>query len=277
MSNIADDWKKLLDDFESSVSKELSEIRKHKADIQQMKAEIFSQFGGGKYIRDDNRIIISAPEIVIGNVDASGDLSADGGVVVIKGSALSLDGIGENGTIISRAPIIQQKAVDPGIDGVEAVVHSSSIIVSQAKNIVLQSNDSKDCFSQVPTANGKGLRIHSDTNLEISASVSAENRKKEIESRLTDLKQDKINLTTKSKEQKLSINKDLMDLQSLAKQHDLLNAADELTSVNYMELQDLHSKVQKLMPQIYGESLEFIQTISTLAEINRQIDALDKE
>ena len=277
MSNTTDDWKKLLDDFESSVSKELSEIRKHKADIQQMKAEIFSQFSGGKYIRDNQRIVLSAPEIVIGNVDASGDLSADGGVVVIKGAALSLDGVGEKGTIISRAPIIQQKAVDPGIDGVEAVVQSSSMIVSQAKNIVLQSNDGKDCFSQVPATNGKGLRIHSDTTLEISASVSAENRKKEIESRLTSLKQEKVELTAKSNEHKLSINKGFIDLQTLSQQHDLLNATDELTSANYAELHELHAKIQDLMPQICSSSLEFIQAISALAEINRQIDALEKE
>ena len=277
MSNIADDWKKLLDDFESSVSKELSEIRKHKADIQQMKAEIFSQFSGGKYIRDNHRIVLSAPEVVIGNVDAHGDLSADGGVVVIKGAALTLDGVGEKGTIISRAPIIQQKAVDPGIDGVEAVVQASSMIVSQAKNIVLQSNDGKDCFSQIPVTNGKGLRIHSDTTMEISASISAENRKKEIENRLTCLKQEKVELTAKSKEHKLSVNKGFLDLQTLSQQHDLLNAADELTSANYAELHELHAKIQDLMPQIYGSSLEFIQTISALAEINRQIDALEKE
>ena len=277
MGSLTDEWKKLLDDFESSVSNDLKEIRKHKADIQQMKAEIFSQYGGGQFIRDDRRIVISAPEVVIGNVDANGDLSADGGVVVIKGNALTLDGVGEKGTIVSRAPIIQQKAIDPGIDGVESVVQSSSLIVSQAKNIVIQSNDGKDCFSQMPNAKGKGLRIHSDTTLELSASVSSETRQKEIDSRLADLQQEKVSLTAKSKEQKIAFNKDLVELQTLSKQHDVLNALDELTSVNYMEIHDLHGQVQMLIPQIYGESLEFIQAISAIAEINRQIDALEQE
>lgn len=277
MSNISDEWKKKLDDFESSVSKELSEIRKHKAEIQQMKADIFSRMSGVKYIRDDRRIIISAPEIVIGNVDASGDLSGDGGLVVIKGSALSLDGVGENGTILTRASIIQQQAVDPGPDGLEAVVQPTSVIASQAKNIVLQSNDSEDCFSQRPATKGKGVRIHSDTTMEISASVSAEERKKEIEKRLTDLKQEKMKLSLQSQEQKVAFNKDLLQLELLKKTHDALNTTDDVTSVSYTELYDLQKQAQELMSQAYNSSLEFINTISTLAELTRQVDALEKE
>ena len=277
MSNISDDWKKLLDNFESSVSKELSEIRKQKAEIQQMKAEIFSKFDSGKYIRHDQRLILSAPEIIIGNVDASGDLSDTGGVVIIKGNAVSLDGVGEKGIILSRATTIQQTAVDPGIDGIESVVRPSSAIVSQARNIVLQSNDSKDCFSQKPTTNGKGICIHSDTTLEIDASVSAENRKKAINSKLAKLKKQKLQLEAKSKEQKLSINKDLIEVEQLSKMHDVLNASDDVTSASYIELQEIHEKLQVLMPRIYGNSVRFIQAISSLAEINRQIKALDEE
>lgn len=277
MSSISDDWKKLLDQFQNSVTKDLSEIRKHKAEIQQMKADIFSRYSGGKYIRDDQRIIISAPEIIIGNVDASGDLSGDGGVVVIKGSALSLDGVGENGTILSRAPIIMQKAVDPGIDGIEAVVQPNSAIVSQAKNIVLQSNDSKDCFSQPISTNGKGLYIHSDSTLKIDASVSAEKRKKIIENRLLTLKKHKVQLETSANKQKLTINQDLLKMQQLAMTHDLLNASDEMTSVSYPELQEIHEQIHVLMPHAYSASTEFIQTLSLLAEINREIKSLDEE
>ena len=277
MSNISDEWKKKLDDFESSVSKELSEIRKHKAEIQQMKADIFSRFSGVKYIRDDRRIVISAPEIVIGNVDASGDLSGDGGLVVIKGSALCLDGVGENGTVLTRASIIQQQAVDPGIDGLEAVVQPTSVIASQAKNIVLQSNDSQDCFSQKPLAKGIGVRILSDTTMEISASVSSEERKKAIEKKLTDLKQEKMKLSLQSQEQKVAFNKDLLQLELLKKTHDALNTTDDVTSVSYTELFDLQKQAQELMSHAYNSSLEFITTVSTLAELTRQVDALEKE
>ena len=66
---VFDDWKKILDTFQSSVEKELEEIHKQKAEIQQMKAEIFQEVQGVLYYRDPQRIILSAPEVIIGNVD----------------------------------------------------------------------------------------------------------------------------------------------------------------------------------------------------------------
>ena len=66
------DWQKTLEDFQSSVEKDLKEIRKHKAEVQAIKAEILNELNRGRYIRDDHRIVISAPEVIIGNVDKSG-------------------------------------------------------------------------------------------------------------------------------------------------------------------------------------------------------------
>ena len=39
---VFDDWKKMLETFQSSVEKDLEEIHKQKAEIQQMKADIFN-------------------------------------------------------------------------------------------------------------------------------------------------------------------------------------------------------------------------------------------
>ena len=64
-----DTWKQALTDFQKSVTKDLEEIRRHKEEVQQMKEEIFSALNGGYFLRDDQRIVISAPEIIIGNVD----------------------------------------------------------------------------------------------------------------------------------------------------------------------------------------------------------------
>ena len=69
-----DNWKKALEDFKSSVDKDLEEIRRHKEEIRQVKAEIMSALGGSFYLRDPKRIVISAPEIVIGDVDRDGVL-----------------------------------------------------------------------------------------------------------------------------------------------------------------------------------------------------------
>jgi hypothetical protein len=137
----------------------------------------------GLFYRDDQRIVISAPEIVIGNVDKSGTLQGGNvGRVIIKGSDVSLEGVGDAGQIVSRAPSIRQLAVNPGVDGMENVVCDRSEVVSQACSILLHSSDAKDAFSQSPVPVGRGgVSIHADNNLELEAAVSAELRKAQIE------------------------------------------------------------------------------------------------
>ena len=78
MGYIFDDWKDLLDEFQKCVDKDLAEIQKQKAEVQQIKEGLFNSFGGGLLYRDGNRIVISAPEIVIGNVDRTGTLQGGG-------------------------------------------------------------------------------------------------------------------------------------------------------------------------------------------------------
>ena len=135
--SIFSNWLSALQNLQSSVSKDLSEIRKQKAEIQQLKADILNEVARGKFIRDDERIVLSAPEIVIGNVDASGMLYGDSGTIVIRGQKLGLQGVGENGSVETCASLISQTAVDPGPDGIEQVVHSQSAIISQAINTVV--------------------------------------------------------------------------------------------------------------------------------------------
>ena len=133
MGYIFDDWKKLLEKFQSSVEKDLEEIHQQKSEVQQIKADIFNRLEKGHYYRDDDCIILSAPKIVIGNVDKEGDLLGGGiGEVIIKGNGVSLEGVGDTGHVVTRAPSIRQTAVNPGVDGVENVVCNTSEVVSQA-------------------------------------------------------------------------------------------------------------------------------------------------
>ena len=108
MDYIFDEWKKVLENFQNSVSKDLEEIHKQKDAVQQMKTDIFDHLDSGRYITDDERIVISAPEIVIGNVDKSGMLKGSGRVI-IRGNTINVEAAGESGTITQRAPIIKQK------------------------------------------------------------------------------------------------------------------------------------------------------------------------
>ena len=94
-----DDWKKALAAFRSSVEEDLKEIRKQKAEVLQIKAEIENELHLGKYLRDERRIVISAPEVIIGNVDKSGCLLGGGGTIVIRSNNIAVDGAGEGGSV----------------------------------------------------------------------------------------------------------------------------------------------------------------------------------
>ena len=92
MGYIFDDWKDLLDEFQKCVDKDLAEIQKQKAEVQQIKEGLFNSLGDGLLYRDGNRIVISAPEIVIGNVDRTGTLQGGGvGKVIIRGSEVDIE------------------------------------------------------------------------------------------------------------------------------------------------------------------------------------------
>ena len=65
MDYIFKEWEKRLSTFESSVEKDLQEIRQCKAEMQQMQLDITAEIRKGRYIRDTQRLVLSAPEIVI--------------------------------------------------------------------------------------------------------------------------------------------------------------------------------------------------------------------
>ena len=173
---------------------------------------MYNSLGDGLFYHDGNRVVISAPEIVIGNVDRTGTLQGGGiGKVIIRGCEVDIEGVGSMGSVVSRAPIIRQVAVDPGIDGKENVVCDTSQIVSQACDIVLHSSNATDVFSQDPGLAGRGgVTIHADTKLNLEAAVSADKRKEDIEARVSDLGDKSSDLKTKMKDQKKTVD-DLFD------------------------------------------------------------------
>ena len=274
---IFNNWKKVLDDFQNSVSKDLEEIHKQKAEVQQMKNEIFDKLDRGRYITDEERIVISAPEIVIGNVDKSGMLKS-GGKVILRGSNIEVEGSGETGSITQRASIIRQTAVDPGIDGLEDVVYPHSAIISQARSLTLESNDATDAFSTVaPTLNESGIRIHADKTLQVEASNSADNHKKDIEASLESLTAQKAKLSQTATAQKKEIEQFVNNLQKFMDKEELLNANNDLIRVNMIDMEETAQSVQDLAPALYRITQDFIHTVSRLAEVTRQETALKAE
>ena len=280
MGYIFDDWKDLLDEFQKCVDKDLAEIQKQKAEVQQMKEGLYNSLGGGLLYHDGSRIVISAPEIVIGNVDRTGTLQGGGmGKVIIRGSEVDIEGVGPTGSIVSRAPIIRQVAVDPGIDGRENVVCDTSQIVSQACDIVLHSSNATDVFSQEPGLAGRGgVTIHADTNLNIEAAVSADKRKEDIENRVSALGDKSTNLKTQMQDQKKTVD-DLFDQMAalLGNEDDYNQSTDYKLRSNVDETIDIQDQIEALQPAIYGAVKTYLALISELAEVNRQKTALEAE
>ena len=280
MTYIFEEWKTMLEKFQQCVDKGVEEMHQQKAEVQQIKTDIFDRLDRGTYYHDDERIVISAPEIVIGNVDKSGALNGGYvGSVVIKGSDVSLEGVGETGRIVSRAPIIHQKAVNPGIDGRENVVCDTSEIVSQACDIVLHSSDAKDEFSQIPVHAGRGgISLHADKRFNIEATVSAEQRKKQIEAIIKGLDTQSKDLKKSVEDQKKSVDKFLQDMIKLAEKEEKLNdSKDHKTFTNLTDISELHEQMNAMLPSIYRSTQTFIDLVSELAEVNRRKKALEKE
>ena len=280
MAYIFEEWKKMLEKFQQCVDKGVEEMHQQKAEVQQIKTDIFNRLDRGAYYHDDERIVISAPEIVIGNVDKSGALNGGCvGTVVIKGSDVSLEGVGETGRIVSRAPIIHQKAVNPGIDGRENVVCDSSEIVSQACDIVLHSSDAKGEFSQLPLHAGRGgISLHADKKFNIEAAVTAERRKKQIEDVIKGLDTQSKELKKSVENQKKAVDKFLQDMIKLAEKEEKLNSPkDHSTFTNLTDISKVHEQMEALMPSVYRSTQTFIDLVSELAEVNRRKNALEKE
>ena len=277
MDTLFDDWKSALQDLQDCVEKDLEEIRKQKAEVQQIKIDIFNRLAEGKYFRDDKRIVISAPEIIIGDVDKSGTLWGDGGAVVVRGGNVSLEGTGETGTVMSRAPFISQIAVDPGPDGVEEVVWPNSQVVSQARNIVLQSNESNGYFSEAPVSGGAGVRIHADDTIEISATKSVENRGKSISDKLSDLKSTKSDLNSEASAKMKQVNSIISDVEDILKSEEDLKDGELDIRSNLVDLVELQNQYEGMIPALYNAVTNCIDTLSRLAETNRRITALEAE
>ena len=278
--SIFSNWLLALQNLQSSVSKDLSEIRKQKAEIQQLKADILNEVARGKFIRDDERIVLSAPEIVIGNVDAGGMLYGDGGTIIIRGQKLGLQGVGENGTVDTRAAVIAQTAVDPGPDGIEEVVRSQSAVITQAKHITLQSNEAVEdgYFSRSATTTGAtGIRIHADEEVEIDASQSVENRKEAIENSLNELKQQAFDLSSQGLTTMAKITGTVAAMEAMLQGQDLINFDEFLMRVTVTILDELTQTFKNQLPTAYDALENAISTMTRLAEVNRRQKALEAE
>ena len=275
-----ENWQTALEDFQKNIEKELEEIRQHKAEVRQMKIDLIDHLGQGRYVRDENRIIISAPEIIIGDTDKSGMLQNGSSRVIIRANNINLEGVGsgatDTGSIISRAASIRQIAVDPGIDGTESVVKPTSEIVSQARNLTLRSDDAEGFFSSSAPSAGTGIHLSSNSMVSIDATKSSETQSEQLENLekglktiVSDLKEDMKNVKSATaslmSKMKMLVNKDIMNLDAIT------------TRTNYLDIEELHTEFSQLSSSLYSTMTDYFNILSRLAEANRQLDCIKEQ
>ena len=275
MDYILKDWEKKMSAFESSVEKDLVEIRKCKADMQEMRRQMHEEINGSYYVRDLNRIILSAPEIILGNVDQDGVLY-NGAVskIVLRGTQVDLQASGDGSRVETRAASIRQIAENPGTDGHEHVVGAVSEVISQARSIVIQSDDADGAFPVPATPIGCGVRIHADNQLEISASLAAESKEKQLDNRIKSLESRKSQLKDQASVCKDSFKSLVKELEELMEEKEKLVKDDHAIRGKYNDVEMINLRVEDASEALAEETRSYSAVLAMLSETNRLLKCL---
>ena len=277
-------WQSELENFQSNVKKDLEEIRRCKKEIQTMKDGLLemmneaSQWTYGKYIRDDHRLILSAPEIIIGNVDKDGVLDNMPSTVIVRGNDVRLEGTALDGMIggavTLRAPSIRSIAEDPGKDGTEKAVLATSEIVSQARSVSLNSENAKGVFTLSASAGMVGVELNSETGIALDATLSNTIKKKRLKEAADNRKEQVKTLETEAKNQKKVVGDLMKDLKKLL---DFENMTENeiTTRVNYLDIDELYDSFNACSSALYEAMAGYFRILSRLAEANRQMSCLE--
>lgn len=275
MDYIFKDWEKKMSAFESSVEKDLVEIRKCKADMQEMRRQMHEEINGSYYVRDLNRIILSAPEIILGNVDQDGVLY-NGAVskIVLRGTQVDLQASGDGSWVETRAASIRQIAENPGTDGHEHVVGAVSEVISQARSIVIQSDDADGAFPVPAAPIGCGVRIHADNQLEISASLAAESKEKQLDNRIKSLESRKSQLKDQASVCKDSFKSLVKELEELMEEKEKLVKDDHAIRGKYNDVEMINLRVEDASEALAEETRSYSAVLAMLSETNRLLKCL---
>ena len=282
MEYLFDEWKRALDEFQKCADKTMENIRKEKMALQHMKEDYFSGVDSCYYIHDDRRIVLSAPEIIIGNVDANGVLKDYSSTIIIRGSKVDIEAVGAlsnampGGTITNRAAKIMNIAVDPGLDGLENVVGKESTIVSQAKSIVLQSAEGNGVFVEDPLGGEEGITLSSNTKIKLDALPFFKQRSEKIKDAISAVDAGKITTLNNNVGARLNTVKGILDkLAKLGEEEEKYLGGDKTVCTKYRDIADIHRRREALSVDAANAMNNYIRSVSMLAEANYRAKALD--
>ena len=282
MNTIAENfekWQSELEELQKSVKKDLEEIKRCKTEVQSMKNNLTDTLGelkeltSGKYIRDEHRIILSAPEIIIGNVDKDGVLYNMPSHIVVRGNDVNLEasGLGSllGGCVTTRAAQIRNIAEDPGKDGNEHAVLSFSQVVSQARSVSLISEDAKGVFTRPASAAITGIELDSETGIAMSATISNANKKSILKGKAKQLDSQIKDLESKAKSLKSEVESNMKGLKKVVETEDLLGSVTAART-NYLDIGELYEAFETSSATLYSSMANYFSVLSKLAEANRQ-------
>ena len=266
-------WDEQIDELTSGDFKEgvLKAIRQLKDEIYNLKVDNFNQ-SMGKLIRDDKRIVLSAPEIIIGDVNLGGVLNPDAqSSVIIKGNDVSMQGAGNLGKIDMRAPIIEQIAENPGIDGNEHIIGDVSSLVSQAANITIQSDKvQKDgAFPAVNSITEGGIRINSDSQVDLTAIQSLDGLKARIEEQIQTLKGSKEQIDAKVKAAQEEFKTQRKEIDELLEKKSKLGDGDDCIRTDYLDMDSLNDEIEDLSKALSESIYKYSNLLSMQGETQR--------
>lgn len=285
MADIYQGWLQKMKNFKASIDKELAEMRRCKSEMQQLKKDLANQYAAGYYKRDDKRIVISAPEIVIGNVLKDGTLIPnESSTVIIRSNNIRQEGVGTaygSGSITNKATEIKNICVDSGLDGLEAVVKNNSSFTVQAQGITLQSEKANGTFAETPCALKGELSLYADEHIVVSAQAPLSFRKTRITEAITELENDKTQFENLAKSKLVQIEnctKSLNTLHSEVTQlfNSQVNGKKEAfkAAPKVVEIKELQNVIKIKHSLLYQLIKEFQECTSKAAEANRQAKTL---
>lgn len=276
------DLKKMLDTFKSKVDEQANLLVTYKQEVENMKSELFNLATAGQYIRDNNRIVLSAPEIIIGNVNTSGGLIGNGSKVIIRSNDIEIDATGDHGEIRCQAPSIRQLAIDTGPDGVEEKVQTVSQIVSQARGIGLLSqtttNDDtcKGTFVGSIIPSEGTITLQADKTVNIKAATPGTKTKDDYDAAIQERDTAITEKTNEAKDVEKVLN-DSMTIVQDALDKQFTYQKDFISQRSYVEeLSEQKEIYDTYMPGTCILMDEYYKLLSELAELKRQKKSLEK-
>lgn len=269
-------WRAAIDELKKDLKTVLEDIHSQKDKIQELRNQVDNELAQVKYVRDDKRLVLSAPEIIIGNVDRQGHL-IQGGQIILRGEDICLSGVGKTANVHAHAANIRLVNDDQGPDGNEAFVHDGSKIVALGKAISMKAENYQDIFvsgEDIPTSPGQ-ISFTADNKLELLAQKDRKILEATIKSR-TETLGEKIDPT---KNKLASIGEEI---------NKIIEEADENSSPAYnidpgwwhrhffYEAKEHQKEYKEKIGSLYDKLIEFEKEAATIVEAKRQHEALGK-